>query len=85
MPLNKADLEKNMADRIEGIDLVNESTNAAAEIAKIVAEEVHSYLEDFVSKYNNHTHPGVITTVSGGGGAPAIGVPGNSQPTTQKV
>ncbi len=84
MALNTSALEKNIADKVSAIDCVDTS-NVSAEIAKIIATEVANYLAPFVSAYNSHTHTGVITAVSGGGGAPAIGVPGASATTTKTI
>ncbi len=83
MALNKATLEKNIADKVSVIDC--EGGNVSGEIAKIIATEVANYLDPFVSTFNSHTHTGVITAVSGGGGAPAIGVSGASGTTTKTI
>lgn len=41
-------------------------------------------LNELVKAFNAHVHSGVITAVSGGSGAPAVGVSGNSaKPTSQ--
>ena len=40
--------------------------------------ELTNKLNELVNAFNNHTHSGVITAVSGGSGAPAIGTPGNT-------
>lgn len=45
-------------------------------------EALTSKLNDLVGWCKNHTHGGVITAVSGGSGAPAIGTTGNSAPPT---
>ncbi len=84
MALDKATLEKNIADKVSAIDCVDTS-NVSAEIAKIIASEVAAFLEPLITAYNSHTHTGVITAVSGGGGAPAIGVAGASGITTKTV
>ena len=77
MALDKASLETNIGSRINDITLGGD-TNAADEIAKVIAEEVHTYLEVFVSTFNSHTHSGVITLVAGGSGAPATGTTGDT-------
>ena len=40
--------------------------------------ELNDKLNDLVSAFNAHTHDGVIVSVSGGSGSPAVGVPGSS-------
>lgn len=40
--------------------------------------ELTNKLNELVNAFNNHTHSGVITEVSGGSGAPAVGTPGNT-------
>lgn len=35
-------------------------------------------LNELVNAFNNHTHSGVVTAVSGGSGAPVVGTPGNT-------
>lgn len=45
-------------------------------------QQLTTKLNALVDWCKNHTHSGVITAVSGGSGAPAIGTPGNSAPPT---
>lgn len=40
--------------------------------------ELTNKLNELVNAFNNHTHSGVITAVSGGSGDPAVGTPGNT-------
>lgn len=84
MALNTVALEKNIADRVSAIDCVK-TDNVAAAIAKVVADEVNAFLTPFVQAFNSHTHSGVITAVSGGGGAPAVGVSGSSATPSKTV
>ncbi len=83
MALDKETLENSLKDRIKGVDLLE--ADVASEVAKVVAEEVHNYLEPLVIAYNSHTHSDVITSVSGGSGSPAVGVTGNSGTTSDEV
>lgn len=41
--------------------------------------ELTDKINALVDSFNNHTHSGVITAVSGGSGNPAVGTPGNTQ------
>lgn len=41
-------------------------------------DDITAKLNDLVKTFNSHTHSGVITAVSGGSGAPAVGTPGSS-------
>lgn len=45
----------------------------------IKIEELTAKVNELIDAFNSHTHPGVITAVSGGSGAPAVGTPGNTQ------
>lgn len=38
-------------------------------------------INELVDTFNDHTHPGVITAVKGGSGAPAVGTPGSTEKT----
>ncbi len=49
-------------------------------LIKIV--ELENKLNALVDTFNNHVHSGVITAVSGGSGAPAVGTPGSSGKST---
>jgi hydrogenase maturation factor len=40
--------------------------------------ELETKLNDFVGKFNNHVHSGVVIAVKGGSGSPAVGTAGNS-------
>lgn len=42
-------------------------------------EELTAKVNELIDTFNSHTHPGVITAVSGGSGAPAVGTPGSTQ------
>lgn len=42
-------------------------------------------LNELVKAFNSHVHSGIITAVSGGSGAPAVGTPGNSGKPTQEA
>lgn len=42
-------------------------------------------LNELVKAFNSHVHSGVITDVTGGSGAPAVGVPGFSEKPTQEA
>lgn len=46
-------------------------------LVKIV--ELTDKINALVDSFNKHTHPGVITAVSGGSGNPAVGTPGSTQ------
>lgn len=41
-------------------------------------EELAKRLKSLEQKFNSHVHSGVVTAVSGGSGAPAVGTPGNT-------
>lgn len=45
----------------------------------IKIEELTAKVNELIGTFNSHTHPGVITAVSGGSGAPAVGTPGSTQ------
>jgi len=50
----------------------------------VIIDKLTKKLNELVKAFNSHVHSGVITAVSGGSGAPAIGTPGNSaKPTTE--
>lgn len=61
-------------------DLIEFNGGANSGLIKIV--ELESKLNELVNKFNNHVHSGVITEVTGGGGALAVGTPGNSDTPT---
>lgn len=42
-------------------------------------------LNELVKAFNSHIHSGVITAVSGGSGAPAVGTPGNTAKPTKEA
>lgn len=44
----------------------------------IKIQELTAKVNELVDTFNKHVHPGVITAVSGGSGAPAVGTPGNT-------
>lgn len=44
--------------------------------------ELESKINELNNLLNNHVHDGVIVSVSGGSGAPAVGTPGSSNPPT---
>lgn len=45
----------------------------------IKIEKLTEKVNALVDTFNKHVHPGVVISVSGGSGAPAVGVPGNTQ------
>lgn len=50
----------------------------------VIIDKLTKKLNELVKAFNSHVHSGVITAVSGGSGAPAVGTPGNSaKPTTE--
>lgn len=50
----------------------------------VIIDKLTDKLNELVKAFNSHVHSGVITAVSGGSGAPAVGTPGNSaKPTTE--
>lgn len=83
MALDVNTLKNNIESRVKAVDVVN--GDAPGAIATIVGEEVAAFVAPLVAAFNNHVHPGVITAVAGGSGAPAVGTSGNTQATTQKV
>lgn len=78
---------------IETIDLAIGQTTLKLEDGKITInggnlnglvkiQELTEKLNNLVTWCKNHTHGGVITAVSGGSGAPAVGTPGNTATPT---
>lgn len=51
----------------------------------VIIEKLTNKINEFITTFNNHTHGGVITAVSGGSGAPAVGTPGNSGTPTSSA
>lgn len=50
----------------------------------VIIDKLTDKLNELVKAFNSHVHSGVITAVSGGSGAPAVGTPGNSaKPTAE--
>lgn len=49
----------------------------------IKISELTAKLNALIDTFNGHDHSGVITAVSGGSGAAAVGTPGNSAPPNQ--
>lgn len=59
--------------------IFNQGENGMVQIKQLTAK-----INELVKAFNSHVHSGVITGVSGGSGAPAVGTPGNSaKPTSQ--
>jgi hypothetical protein len=83
MPLDTNSLKSNIKNRVKAVDVVE--GDAPAEIAAIIGEEVAAFVQPLVDAFNQHTHAGVITAVTGGSGAPAVGIPGSTQTTTSTV
>lgn len=52
---------------------------------KTAFDELKQDFNDLVDHVDNHEHDGVIVTVSGGSGGPAIGTPGSSNPPTSNA
>lgn len=44
--------------------------------------EMETAFNELKGDFNNHVHDGVVVSVSGGSGAPAVGTPGDSAPPT---
>lgn len=62
--------------------LGNADTAVKFSALKTAFDELKSDFNTLVSTFNSHVHSGVIVSVSGGSGAPAVGVPGNSAAPT---
>lgn len=65
---------------IESIALSAQSIviNGGVNSGLVKIEELTTKLNDLVEWCHNHKHPGVIVSVTGGGGSPAVGVLGTS-------
>ena len=61
--------------------IVNEGENGGL----IKIKELTDKLNDLIDAFKTHTHSGVITAVTGGSGAPAVGTPGNTSKITTQV
>lgn len=51
----------------------------------VMIKELTGKLNELVKAFNEHVHSGVIISVSGGSGAPAVGAPGNSAKPTSSA
>lgn len=81
---DKRDFAVVMLSEVQKVELTADEVklNGGSNGGLVKIEELTKQLNELIDKFNNHTHSGVIISVSGGSGAPAVGIKGNSETPT---